>query len=235
MYMSNLEEYEHLINPDEYSTEHLHNDLYEIENNKLDWEKRYIHVNYSKVLQNDYDVDQPCPDVYHFPVTSKKFCEELIEEVENFGGWSGGTHEDKRLAGGYENVPTVDIHMNQIGFERQWLRFLKEYIAPVQIKVFPGYYTEANAIMNFVVKYHLTGQTKLRPHHDSSTFTVNMALSMPGVDHTGGGSRFLRYNCSVLNSPTGWSIIHPGRLTHYHEGLPLLSGTRYIMVSFVDP
>ena len=37
--------------------------------------------------------------------------------------------------------------------------------------------------MNFVVKYHLTGQTKLRPHHDSSTFTVNMALSMPGVDH----------------------------------------------------
>ena len=37
--------------------------------------------------------------------------------------------------------------------------------------------------MNFVVKYHLTGQTKLRPHHDSSTFTVNLALSMPGVDH----------------------------------------------------
>ena len=38
--------------------------------------------------------------------------------------------------------------------------------------------------MNFVVKYHLSGQTLLRPHHDSSTFTVNMALSMPGVDHT---------------------------------------------------
>ena len=38
--------------------------------------------------------------------------------------------------------------------------------------------------MNFVVKYHLTGQTFLRPHHDSSTFTVNLALSMPGTDHT---------------------------------------------------
>ena len=46
------------------------------------------------------------------------------------------------------------------------------------------FFVKAHAIMNFVVKYHLTGQTKLRPHHDSSTFTVNMALSMPGVDHT---------------------------------------------------
>ncbi len=64
--------------------------------------------------------------------------------MENFGDWSGGKHEvnltfalsnsicrwfspaikslllilfvfqDKRLAGGYENVPTDDIHMNQV-------------------------------------------------------------------------------------------------------------------------
>lgn len=38
--------------------------------------------------------------------------------------------------------------------------------------------------MNFVVKYHPSGQTFLRPHHDSSTFTLNMALSMPGEEHT---------------------------------------------------
>ena len=35
MYMSNLEKYGHLVNPDEYSTEHLHNDLYEIDSNRL--------------------------------------------------------------------------------------------------------------------------------------------------------------------------------------------------------
>lgn len=64
--------------------------------------------------------------------------------MENFGEWSGGRHEvnfafssfgviyhwlflatksllsilfpfqDKRLSGGYENVPTDDIHMNQV-------------------------------------------------------------------------------------------------------------------------
>jgi len=34
--------------------------------------------------------------------------------MEHYGQWSGGTHEDKRLSGGYENVPTQDIHMNQV-------------------------------------------------------------------------------------------------------------------------
>ena len=36
--------------------------------------------------------------------------------------------------------------------------------------------------MNFVVKYWPEGQHSLRPHHDSSTFTINVALSRPGVD-----------------------------------------------------
>lgn len=48
--------------------------------------------------------------------------------------------QDERLTGGYENVPTVDIHMNQIGFEKEWLKFLREYITPVTEKLYPGYY-----------------------------------------------------------------------------------------------
>ena len=36
--------------------------------------------------------------------------------------------------------------------------------------------------MNFVVKYWPEGQHSLRPHHDSSTFTINVALSRPGID-----------------------------------------------------
>lgn len=48
--------------------------------------------------------------------------------------------QDERLSGGYENVPTVDIHMNQIGFEKEWLKFLKEYIVPVTERLYPGYY-----------------------------------------------------------------------------------------------
>ena len=125
--------------------------------------------------------------------------------------------------------------MNQIGFEEHWLEVIRSYVVPVNGKVFPGYYFKAHSIMNFVVKYSLGGQSSLRPHHDASTYTINAALSEPGVDHWGGGCRFLRYNCSVVDTRLGWALMHPGRLTHYHEGLPLVNGTRYIMVSFVDP
>lgn len=52
--------------------------------------------------------------------------------------------KDPRLAGGYENVPTVDIHMNQIGFEPHWLEFLKKYVLPLQQKVFQGYFHDVS-------------------------------------------------------------------------------------------
>lgn len=51
----------------------------------------------------------------------------------------------------------------------------------------------------------------------------------------GGGCRFLRYDCSIQAPRKGWALMHPGRLTHYHEGLPTTAGVRYIAVSFVDP
>uniref|UniRef100_A0A8C7G0J6 procollagen-lysine 5-dioxygenase n=1 Tax=Oncorhynchus kisutch TaxID=8019 RepID=A0A8C7G0J6_ONCKI len=143
--------------------------------------------------------------------------------------------EDKRITGGYETVPTDDIHMKQIGYDKEWLHFIREFISPVTLKVFSGYYTKGYAVMNFVVKYTPGRQAYLRPHHDSSTFTINVALNSKGTDFQGGGCRFHRYNCSVDSPRKGWSFMHPGRLTHLHEGLPTTNGTRYIAVSFIDP
>lgn len=40
----------HLITVDNFETNHLNNELYEIQNNRWDWEKRYLHVNYSQNL-----------------------------------------------------------------------------------------------------------------------------------------------------------------------------------------
>ncbi|XP_024120410.1 multifunctional procollagen lysine hydroxylase and glycosyltransferase LH3 isoform X2 [Oryzias melastigma] len=236
MFVSNRDEFGRLVASSNFNTSRLHPDLWQIFDNPLDWREKYIHENYSKIFEDQKSfVEQPCPDVYWFPAFSEKMCDQLVETMEDHGGWSGGSHKDERLAGGYENVPTVDIHMNQIGFEKEWLKFLKDYIAPVTEKLYPGYFPKAHAIMNFVVRYRPDEQPSLRPHHDSSTFTINIALNRKGVDYEGGGCRFLRYDCKVESPRKGWSFMHPGRLTHYHEGLPTTRGTRYIMVSFVDP
>ena len=41
--------------------------------------------------------------------------------------------------------------------------------------------------------FHSDEQPFLRPHHDSSTFTINIALNKAGVDYEGGGCNFIRY------------------------------------------
>ncbi|TRY58499.1 hypothetical protein DNTS_004915 [Danionella cerebrum] len=181
MYVTNRHEFGRLISTANYNTSHYNNDLWQIYENPQDWKEKYIHANYTRIFTENL-LEQPCPDVFWFPVLSEKACDELVEEMENFGTWSGGKHEDKRITGGYESVPTDDIHMKQIDFDKEWLHFIREFISPVTLKVFSGYYTKGYAIMNFVVKYTPDRQSYLRPHHDSSTFTINIALNNKGLD-----------------------------------------------------
>ncbi|CAM4714230.1 unnamed protein product [Leuciscus chuanchicus] len=234
MFVTNMQTYGRVLSTENYQTNHLHNDLWQIFENPVEWEERYIHENYSKILRDGL-IETPCPDVFWFPVFSDVACNDFVEEMEHFGQWSGGANVDTRIQGGYENVPTIDIHMNQVGYDKEWQKFLLDYIAPVTEKMFPGYYTRAQFDLAFVVRYKPDEQPSLRPHHDASTFTINIALNQVGIDYQGGGCRFLRYNCSVTAPRKGWALMHPGRLTHYHEGLPTLEGVRYISVTFVDP
>ncbi|XP_064188367.1 procollagen-lysine,2-oxoglutarate 5-dioxygenase 2 isoform X1 [Anguilla rostrata] len=234
MYITNRHEFGRIISTANYNTSHYNNDLWQIYENPMDWKQKYIHPNYSRIFTENL-AEQPCPDVFWFPVLSEKACDEMVEEMENYGVWSGGKHQDKRITGGYESVPTDDIHMSQIDYEKEWLHFIREFISPVTLKVFSGYYTKGYALLNFVVKYTPERQAYLRPHHDTSTFTINIALNSKGADFQGGGCRFHRYNCSIDSPRKGWSFMHPGRLTHLHEGLPTTKGIRYIAVSFIDP
>ncbi|XP_034233658.1 procollagen-lysine,2-oxoglutarate 5-dioxygenase isoform X2 [Thrips palmi] len=235
MFVSNLHDFGHLVNTENFDTTRKHPDFYSLLDNRWDWEHRYIHPDYANALDPNTTPLQPCPDVYWLPIVSPRFCDELVAIMENHGKWSDGSNKDPRLDGGYEAVPTRDIHMRQVGLADLWDFFLEEYVQPLQQAVFIGYDDTPRAIMNFVVRYRPDEQPSLRPHHDSSTYTINIALNTPEVDYQGGGCRFLRYNCSVSKTRLGWMLMHPGRLTHFHEGLPVTNGTRYIMISFVDP
>ncbi|XP_041987730.1 procollagen-lysine,2-oxoglutarate 5-dioxygenase isoform X2 [Aricia agestis] len=236
MHVSNEFHYGHLVNPETFDISRTNPDIYQVFDNKLEWERRYLNPLYLENFEEGKKHAMPCPDVYWFPLVSMRFCNEWIEVMEAFGKWSDGSNNDKRLESGYEAVPTRDIHMNQVGLERQWLHILKEYVRPLQEMVFTGYYHNPPvSVMNFVVRYRPDEQPSLRPHHDSSTYTINLALNTPHVDYEGGGCRFIRYNCSVRDTKPGWLLMHPGRLTHFHEGMLVTKGTRYIMISFVDP
>ncbi|XP_050059539.1 procollagen-lysine,2-oxoglutarate 5-dioxygenase isoform X1 [Aphis gossypii] len=237
MYIDNQYTYGHLIDSETFDITLKNPEVYQLFENRYDWEQRYIHPEYMENFNPDKKPAEPCPDVFWFPIVTEQFCREFIEIMENFGQWSDGTNNDPRLDTGYEAVPTRDIHMKQVGLQKVWLEFLRLFVSRLQEHVYLGYYSDGppRSVMNFVVKYNPLGQASLRPHHDSSTYTINIALNSPGKDYQGGGCHFLRYKCKVTNMKVGWMLMHPGRLTHYHEGLEVTNGTRYIMISFVDP
>ncbi len=58
MYVSNRLDFGHLVDPENFETNHVHDELYEVINNRWDWEKRYMHVNYSQSLADNATIMQ---------------------------------------------------------------------------------------------------------------------------------------------------------------------------------
>ena len=98
-YVSNRAEWGHLVNADNFKTDHLNNELWEIEDNRYDWEQRYLHPEYSKSLEEGATLQQPCPDVYLFPIVTTRFTKDFVAEMENYGKWSDGNNEVRSLSG----------------------------------------------------------------------------------------------------------------------------------------
>lgn len=169
------------------------------------------------------------PSVYRFPLLSPRFCAWLVERT-NRHPWSSGTdHTDPRVVGGYENVPTRDVHVSDLGIDEEWGRI--ESAAKMASAALYDGYELSRARMAFVVRYDAGATTShLRPHHDASTLTVNVALN---EEYEGGGTWFVRHG-AVDRPKTGEAIMHPGRATHKHGARHVTRGTRYVLVAFLE-
>jgi len=176
---------------------------------------------------------QVSPDVWQFPTFTEAFCDALIAEADKFGTWSPGndTTADPRITGGHENYPTQDIHLTQLGLTNFWKNTVVEIFFKKVMSHLYAYKTKSYNI-SFIVRYKFGEQTKLSPHHDASVYTTNTALNTQDVDYEGGGCRFVFSDVTITHTKKGYTNLHPGRLSHYHEGLQITSGTRYILVSF---
>jgi hypothetical protein len=160
--------------------------------------------------------------------------------------------QDARLSGGYENVPTDDIHMRQVDFNDHWMYFLQEFIQPIQRKLYTGYFNSVGdrwehlvaMLLRFSAVASESGiELRCSLHAGISVQASTSSRRIDLYDQSRlerhrqrlRGESTNRYNCSMASTRRGWALIHPGRLTHFHEGLPVTKGKRYIMVSFIDP
>ena len=56
MLASNRVDFGHLVDPVGFDTSRLHSEMWQIFANRWDWERRYIHQNYSKALEENSPV-----------------------------------------------------------------------------------------------------------------------------------------------------------------------------------
>uniref|UniRef100_A0A0M3ISG0 Radical SAM protein n=1 Tax=Ascaris lumbricoides TaxID=6252 RepID=A0A0M3ISG0_ASCLU len=98
MYVDNRNYYGFLVVSDDFDTTKLHPEMYQIFDNPDLWESRYIHEKYFHARDGRIAIDEPCQDVFDFPLMSEAFCSELIEEMEHYGQWSSGKNQVEVLS-----------------------------------------------------------------------------------------------------------------------------------------
>jgi hypothetical protein len=134
--------------------------------------------------------------------------------------------------------PTTDLNIAQDPFttqERQWVRqLLDQRLAPTISRIYGIPPLSIRADDLFVVRYTENNRRSLEKHIDGADISVNILLS---DDFEGGGTRFWN---RLTRRP--FDHVHPQRignvLTHsallQHEGYPIESGERYILVAFLS-
>lgn len=225
LHVTNREHFGHLLSTAAYNTSRLHPDLWQFPDNPLDWEEKYVHENYSRIFEEGL-YEEPCPDVYQFPLFSERFAADLRAEVQRYGGWNRQHHEV-----GAEAVP-----LSLLSLPHSFLGALRRFLGPPALHLFPGYRTQGRAVLSSVVRYRPLSDPPPPPgpEHGPPAATVTVSIGLGG-DHQGGGWRFPRYDCSVAPPPPGWALLHPGRLTHRPQALPPLRGAHYVLLTLLDP
>ena len=152
-------------------------------------------------------------------ITKERSCE-IIDKANSFGKWTFKRHD---------NYPTTDIPVDNIPDLN-----VDEELEKIKDICKNKYQLEPESIITpfdvFVVKYDSKGQNKLDLHRDSSILSFILLLSSPN-DFSGGGTYYESLN-ETIKPDQGGLLIHCGKVRH--GGLTVTSGTRYILIGFMD-
>lgn len=141
-------------------------------------------------------------------------CEDLIAIADKHGGWGSLS---------YDKFPAQEIRMKELGLwdelESHWQKNLypviEKYWKPMEM------YGLRDA---FVMRYALDTQASLSHHTDASLVTGSVKLN---DDYEGADLVFHRQNISNRDIAVGRCILFPGQVTHGHECLELIKGSKY--------
>lgn len=163
------------------------------------------------------------PEIMSGSLLTRYACDEIIRRSEQVGSWEqlpGDTYpgQEKRLKEFWPEMYEM--------IERQ----LFEEVFPVLNKYWAPLYIPGVKDM-FLIKYSPDTQKSLDCHHDSSLVSLSIKLN---DGYEGGQLYFYRQDYSNEEIPVGDFIAWPSQVTHGHEGLEVISGTKYSLTIWTE-
>ena len=148
-------------------------------------------------------------------------CEDMIAIADKHGGWGSLS---------YDKFPAQEIRMKELGLwdelEAHWKKniypIIENYWKPMEM------YGLRDA---FIMRYALDTQVSLSHHTDASLVTGSVKLN---DDYDGADLVFHRQGVSNKDIAVGRCILFPGMVTHGHECLELIKGTKYSLTMWTS-
>nr|XP_057926062.1 2-oxoglutarate and iron-dependent oxygenase domain-containing protein 2 isoform X1 [Doryrhamphus excisus] len=172
--------------------------------------------------------EEAAPRVYRFPVFNKRFCEDLMDELEHF-------ERSAAPKGRPNTMNNYGILLNELGFDEGFITPLREqYLNPLTSLLYPdcgGHCLDSHKA--FVVKYDMNEDLDLSYHYDNAEVTLNVSL---GKDFTEGNLYFgnmrqvplCETECTEIKHKATEGLLHRGQ--HMHGALPISSGQRWNLI-----
>ncbi|XP_072520924.1 2-oxoglutarate and iron-dependent oxygenase domain-containing protein 2 [Salminus brasiliensis] len=171
---------------------------------------------------------EAAPRVYRFPVFTKDFCRDFVEELEHF-------EQSEAPKGRPNTMNNYGILLNELGFDEGLISPLRElYLRPLTALLYPdcgGQWLDSHKA--FVVKYAMNEDLDLSYHYDNAEVTLNVSL---GKDFTEGNLYFgdmkevplSETECAEVEHHVTEAVLHRGQ--QMHGALPISSGLRLNLI-----
>jgi len=167
-------------------------------------------------------ISEPLKDVYTVPLFSEKFCQILLDEIDNMQkhfAFTPNPDEDE-----LRQIPEIVLSEKCPELYNSLLHVVQSVINPILLTIWNRHVTGGNIQ---IANYNLKDKKQGAWHHDASS-DVSIVVPLNTGDYKGGGTEFLNRGI-VEPLPTGNGLIFPS-YTHLHRGLAVEEGDRYLLV-----
>jgi len=167
-------------------------------------------------------IKQPLHEVYTVPLFSEKFCNILLDEIDNMEksfSFLPNPDEDE-----LRQIPEIVLSERCPELHDSLMHVVNSLINPILLSIWNRHVTGGNIQ---IANYNLNNKKQGAWHHDASS-DVSIVVPLNTGDYKGGGTEFL--NRGVIEPlPKGSGLIFPS-YTHMHRGLAVEEGDRYLLV-----